>query len=109
MLNYTESIISQYGQNVTLIPSTSSLPIKFKAFIQPLRSDYQSDLYGDYKSSETSEQFLYIGPPGINLCKYPKTTIIQSNSENFIIIKAENVYLSGQIVYERGVLEKQPT
>ena len=109
MFTDAKFLISQYGQNITLTSSCKNLPLNFKAFIQPLRSDFQSDLYGDYKESETSEQFLYIGPPDINLKEYPDDTIIESNSEKFKIKKAENVYLSGKVIYERGVLEKLST
>ena len=110
MFNNPEFLISQYGQNVTLNSSDkNNTPKTFKAFIQPLRSDFQSDLYGDYKESDNTEQFLYIGPPGIQLMKYPTGTTLESNSEKFIIKKAENVYLSGEIIYERGLLEKAST
>ena len=100
-------LILQYGQPITITKSPADAPESTQAFIQPLRWDGQSALYGDYADTENTEQFLYIGPPNFPLSTYPSTTVITAENQNYIIKKAESVYLSGQRVYERAVLEKE--
>ncbi len=100
-------LILRYGQLITITKSPTDAPKNTRAFIQPLRWDGQSALYGDYANSENAEQFLYIGPPDFQLSTYPGTTVITLENQNYVIIKAESVYLSGQRIYERAVLEKE--
>ncbi len=104
-INY---IIKQFGQETIIMKSQNDEPIYTKAFIQPLRCDYQSELYKDYMETEGTEQFLYIGPPECPISTYPDTTIITSGQQSYIIKKAESVYLSNTQMYERAVLEKAP-
>lgn len=109
MLNYLKTLISIYGQNVTITfkdeSENKNKSLKAQAFIQPLRSDYQSPLYGDYNPDTTTEQFLYIGMADIKLCSCPSDTIIETSSEKYEIKKVESVYLGKKILYERAVLE----
>ncbi len=109
MLNYLKTLISNYGQHITVTFTDStggkSKSIKSRAFIQPLRSDDQSPLYGDYNSSITTEQFLYIGKADVKLCSCPEGTVIETASGIYEIKKAENVYLGKKAIYERAVLE----
>lgn len=113
IINITKLIL-QYGQDITIkinnnINNTQEI-INTKSIIQALRSDFQSDLYGDYQdtNNNNTEQYLYIGPSNINLTNLIKNNniIINTNSEDYIIKKIEQVFLSGDCVYERGVLEK---
>lgn len=100
------SLIKKYGQTVSIKKTYSSDPEIDKAFIQPLRSDYQSSLYGDYIETEATEQFLYIGLPNHKLPDYPSTTRIIFSNQSYIIKKAENVYFGENVLYVRAVLEK---
>ncbi len=106
MQKNTKNIINQFGQNITILKSENDNPIHTKAFIQPLRCDYQSELYGDYVDTPGEEQFLFIGLPEDKISTYPDTTVITVNSQDYKIIKAETVYLSNTSMYERAVLEK---
>ena len=99
-------LILKYGQDITITPGNGSKPINSKAIIQPLRSDYQSDLYGDYLETQSTEQFLCIGLPGLQISALPASAVITAKNQNYIIKKAENVYLSDTVIYERAVLEK---
>lgn len=102
----TKMLINKYGQSITILKSENDNPIYTKAFIQPLRCDYQSEMYGDYVDNPGDEQFLYIGLPEYPISTYPLTTIITMNNQNYTIKKAETVYLSNTPMYERAVLEK---
>ena len=108
MLNYLKTLISSYGQSIAVTftdASSKSKLIKSRAFIQPLRSDEQSPLYGDYNSSNTTEQFLYIGKADVKLYACPEGTLIETASGKYKIKKAENVCLGKKVIYERAVLE----
>lgn len=102
-----KNLILRYGQPITITKSSADTPKSTRAFIQPLRWDVQSPLYGDYEDSNKTEQFLYIGSPNFQLSTYPTTTVITCEGQNYIIVKAESVYLADQVIYERAVLEKQ--
>ena len=97
-------LLSRYGRQITITKSSTDTPIITEAFIQPLRSDNQSALYGDY--ADGTEQYVCIVSADIPLSTYPSTTVITAGSQNYIIKKAEGVYLSGKRIYERAVLEK---
>ena len=109
MVAESRKIILKYGQTVIIKASSTSSPIETKAIIQPLRSDIQSSLYGDYTDSTKTEQFLYIGLPEIKLSTYPDTTIITCAGENYTINKSESFDCGNQVMYERAVLEKSST
>ena len=109
MITESRKIILKYGQTVIIKPTETSNSVKTKAIIQPLRSDFQSGLYGDYADSTKTEQFLYIGLPEIKLSTYPDTTIITCAGENYSIKKSESFYCGNQVMYERAVLEKSST
>ena len=102
----TKMLINEFGQNITIQKSEDDNPIYTNAFIQPLRCDYQSELYGDYLDNPGDEQFLYIGLPDYPISTYPDTTVITMNGQDYVIKKAETVYLSNTPMYERAVLEK---
>lgn len=102
-----KKLISLYGQDITINSNSLSVPISTKAFIQPLRSDYQSDMYGDYRETENEEQFLYIGLPEYSLSSYSENVTITSKNKTYVIKKSESVNLSGKPIYERAVLEEQ--
>lgn len=105
MFGDTKSLIYRYGQKITIeIPNENSKASR--AFIQPLRSDYQSALYEDYQTDAMNEQYLYIGIPNIKLVNAPTDTLIKTDSDTYIIKKVENVIISGKVIYERAVLEK---
>ena len=53
-----KTLISKFGQDVK-VQCTSEKTIKTKAFIQPLRSDYQSPLYGDYLEETNRAIFIH--------------------------------------------------
>lgn len=106
MKTKTKMLINQFGQNIKIQKSENDTPIYTKAFIQPLRCDYQSELYGDYVDTPGEEQFLYIGLPDDQISTYPDTTVITMNNQDYTIKKAETVYLSNTSMYERAVLEK---
>ncbi|MBR0423182.1 MAG: hypothetical protein IJJ04_00855 [Clostridia bacterium] len=106
MISEANSLIKKYGQTVSIKKTALSDPEITKAFIQPLRSDYQSNLYGDYIETEGVEQFLYIGLPNHNLPDYPNTTRITFSNQTYTIKKAENVYFGENVLYVRAVLEK---
>ncbi len=104
MYDNSRRAFSQFGQKVTITNTAQNTKQVTRAFIQPLRSDYQSPMYGDFTSK--NEQFIYIGKPGVKLCQCDKeNTIIESNSGNYKIIQAEDVYLSEKVFYERALLE----
>lgn len=96
-------LIKKYGQEITV--SKGGKTLKSFAFIQPLRADEQSELYGDY-NPQSVEQYLYIGLPDCDIDDSGNTTIT-FNSENYSVIKSESVWLSNKIIYNRAVLEKQ--
>lgn len=98
-------LISNYGQNIIIKRDSNEKSIHTKAFIQPLRCDRQSELYGDYTDSQTTEQYLYIGLPEIKLSNAPNA-ILTVDGQNYFIKKAEKVVFSGKVLYERAVLEK---
>ncbi len=105
MFGDTKSLIYRYGQKITVeIPNEN--PKTSRAFIQPLRSDYQSALYEDYQTDAMNEQYLYIGIPNVKLVNAPSGTLIKTDSETYTIKKIENVVVSGKVIYERAVLEK---
>ena len=106
MRSEANSLITKYGQTVSIKKTALSDPETTKAFIQPLRSDYQSNLYGDYVETEGTEQFLYIGLPEYKLPDYPNTTRITFSNQPYAIKKAENVYFGENVLYVRAVLEK---
>lgn len=97
------NLIKKYGQKITI--SKSGQAIKSSAFIQPLRADEQSELYGDYNQNQV-EQYLYIGLPDCEIDDSGNTTVIFDN-ENYSVVKSESVWLSNKIIYTRAVLEKQ--
>ncbi len=97
-------LISNYGQDIIVKKSENDEPIYTQAFIQPLRCDQQSELYGDY-DKKNAEQYLYIGLPEIKLSSAPNAVIIVDN-QNYVIIKVEEVIFSNRVLYERAVLEK---
>lgn len=103
MQNKTKNLIIKYGQEVIIDDGTNE--ITSFAFIQPLRKDEQSALYGDYNNSD-AEQYLYIGIPS-NPLDDDGSMVIKSENQTYSIIKSESVQLSGKAVYERAVLEKQ--
>ncbi len=106
MQRNTKNLINKFGQSITILKSENDTPIYTKAFIQPLRCDYQSELYGDYVDTPGEEQFLYIGLPDDQISTYPSSTVITMNNQDYKIKKAETVYLSNTSMYERAVLEK---
>lgn len=106
MKTKTRMLINEFGQDITISQGENAPPIYTKAFIQPLRCDYQSEMYGDYLENPGDEQFLYIGLPDYPISEYPSTTTITLNNQNYTIKKAETVYLSNTAMYERAVLEK---
>lgn len=97
------NLIKKYGQKITI--SKSGQTIKSSAFIQPLRADDQSELYGDY-NPQNVEQYLYIGLPDCDIDDSGNTTITFEN-ENYSVVKSESVWLSNRKIYNRAVLEKQ--
>ncbi|MBR2579478.1 MAG: hypothetical protein IKE41_05020 [Clostridia bacterium] len=97
-----KTLIRKYGQPITI--TVNSVKSASFAFIQPLRMDEQSSLYGDYNPSDV-EQYLYIGLPDFTFDD-PENTIITFNGETYSVVKSESVWLSGVIIYERAVLEK---
>lgn len=108
MIINTKKIISDYGQDIEIIYNSNSL--QTRAVIQALRSDLQSNLYGDYQDLDNiTEQYLYIGISESDLSNKIKNfdnIIIKTSTDSYVIKKIEPVYLSNEIVYERGVLEK---
>lgn len=105
MFGDTKSLIYRYGQKITIeIPNNN--PKISRAFIQPLRSDYQSALYEDYQTDAMNEQYLYIGIPSVKIVNAPSGTLIKTDSDTYTIKKSENVVVSGKVIYERAVLEK---
>ena len=98
-----KSLIKKYGQPITI--TQNGKITKSYAFIQPLRADDQSNLYGDYNDLST-EQYLYIGLPDRQIDDSGNTVITLKN-ENYSVIKAESVLLSNKVIYNRAVLEKQ--
>ena len=102
----TKMLINDFGQDIIIQKSENDNPIYAKAFIQPLRCDYQSEMYGDYVDNPGDEQFLYIGSTDYPINEYPNTTVITLKNQNYTIKKAETVYLSNTPMYERAVLEK---
>ena len=107
MKTKTKMLITEFGQDITIKKSENDNLIYTKAFIQPLRCDYQSEMYGDYLDNPGDEQYLYIGLSEYPISTYPNTTVITSNNQNYTIKKAETVYLSNTPMYERAVLEKE--
>ena len=97
------NLIKKYGQPITI--TQSGKVTKSYAFIQPLRADDQSNLYGDYNTLNT-EQYLYIGLPDHEIDDSGNTTITCRN-EDYSVVKAESVLLSNKVIYNRAVLEKQ--
>lgn len=97
------NLIKKYGQPITITQNGKTT--KSSAFIQPLRADDQSTLYGDYNTSDV-EQYLYIGLPDHEIDD-SGNTVISFKNENYSVIKAESVWLSNRIIYNRAVLEKQ--
>ena len=106
MIDPVKTSILKYGQTITLIDGNEEIVSTSKAFIQPLRSDYQSPLYEDYQEDKSIEQFLYIGLPEVDLINMPSETLIKTDDMTYTIKKVENVYLSEKVIYERAVLEK---
>lgn len=105
----TENIknsIEQYGKTISVTTADGAEVSTPKAFIQPLRSDYQSPLYEDYQNDKSTEQFLYIGLPETNLSDMPSGTLLKSDSNVYEIKMIEKVYISEEVAYERAVLEK---
>ncbi len=100
-----ETLISKFGQSVDITTSKEKNPIKVKAFIQPLRSNIQSELYEDYRDSDKTEQNLYIGLPGTNLSDNPSATLT-FGGKNYAIKKVEKVNVLGKDIYERAVIEE---
>ena len=98
-----KSLIKKYGQKITV--SRNGKTVKSFAFIQPLRADEQSGLYGDY-NDQSVEQYLYIGLPDCEIDDSGNTTIT-FNNQNYSVVKSESVWLSNNIIYNRAVLEKQ--
>ena len=98
-----KNLIIKYGQKITV--SKSGENIKSSAFIQPLRADEQSELYGDY-NEDGVEQYLYIGLPDCDIDDSGNTTITFDN-ENYSVVKSESVWLSNRKIYNRAILEKQ--
>ena len=98
-----KNLIKKYGQKILI--SKNEVTAESFAFIQPLRADDQSELYGDY-NPENAEQYLYIGLPDCEISDSGDTTIIFDN-ENYSVVKSESVWLSDKIIYNRAVLEKQ--
>ena len=101
----TRNLISKYGQNIKVTKDNKKTYMNTKAFIQPLRCDMQSELYGDYTDSQNTEQYLYIGLPETKLSNSGDAIVIVDNVD-YKIKKAEEVIFSGKILYERAVLEK---
>ena len=97
------TLIKKYGQKITV--SQNGETVQSFAFIQPLRADEQSELYGDY-NPQSVEQYLYIGLPDCNIDDSGNTTITFDN-QNYSVVKSESVWLSNRIIYNRAVLEKQ--
>ena len=105
MKTRVETLISKFGQSVDITMSKEKNPIKVKAFIQPLRSNIQSDLYEDYSDSDKTEQNLYIGLPDTNLSDNPSATLT-FGGKNYAIKKVEKVNVLGKDIYERAVIEE---
>ncbi len=101
----TRNLISKYGQKIQVTKDNKKTYIHTKAFIQPLRCDMQSELYGDYTDSQNVEQYLYIGLSETNLSNSEDAIVIVDNID-YKIKKAEEVIFSGKVLYERAVLEK---
>lgn len=101
----TRTLISKYGQNIKVTKDNKKTYIHTKAFIQPLRCDMQSELYGDYTDSQNVEQYLYIGLPETKL-SHSEDAIVTVDNIDYKIKKAEEVIFSGKVLYERAVLEK---
>ncbi len=97
-------LIEKYGQPITIFYGTSET--ESFAFIQPLRMDEQSALYGDYNDSG-AEQYLYIGLPTTLLGDNTTDVVVRSYGKDYSVIKAESVILSNEIIYERAVLERK--
>jgi len=98
----TIKLIKLYGQKIIIDYGDSEK--NTYAFIQPLRKDEQSALYADYLNNNQDEQYLYIGLPENDICSHSESTITADNVE-YKIIKAEKVFFSNKVIYERAVLE----
>lgn len=109
MIEETKKLIEIYGQNISVNLFPEDIVKNSKAFIQPLRSDYQSLLYLDYAESSKVEQYLYIGSAELELYEHPNSIIKLSDSSKYTIKKVEKVYLLSKAIYERAVLEKITT
>lgn len=99
-------LIRKFGQDITIKIDEAHKEEPSKAIIQPLRWDAQSALYQDYLTENITEQFLYIGPPELELSKHIDTAIITANGQRYTLKMAEYVRVGNEVMYERAVMEK---
>lgn len=104
---YVLNTIRCFGQSVEVLEPNSSVGVKTKAFIQPLR--YKDKMYmgGIYIEPGflDGSGYLYIGASDVRLDTMPFNSLIKTKECNYVIRKARAVYFQEEILYIWAILQ----
>ena len=105
--NYVSSIINKLGEKVTVISQNNERE-ETKAFIQPSR--YKDDSYYGGKCLDlgfnVGDSYLYIGSKDVRIDQYPFNTIIESESDKYVVKRAQKVEFNNDVLYVWAILQK---
>ncbi len=104
--NCVTSVINRFGRSVEVI-SKNGTNVSTKAFIQPLR--YKDQTYMGGKCIDigyvNSKNYLYIGNKDLRLDLYPFNTILKTSGDNYVIKRAQAVYLGEDVLYVWAIIQ----
>lgn len=104
--NCVTSVINRFGKSVEII-SKKDTNVSTKAFIQPLR--YKDQMYMGGKCIDigyiNGKSYLYIGSKDVRLDLYPFNTILKTNEDNYVVKRAQAVYLGEDILYVWAIIQ----
>ncbi len=100
------SLINKFGRTVSVLPENGA-PISTKAFIQPLRHKDQSYMGGKCVDLGylNGKNYLYIGNKNVRLDLYPFNTKIETSEENYVVKRAQAVYLGEDVLYVWAIIQ----
>ncbi len=104
--NCVINMIDKFGKSIEVWPKNNDI-IYTKAFIQPLR--YKDQMYMGGKCIDigylNGNSYLYIGNKNLRLDLYPFNTLIKTAEENYVVKRAQAVYIGDDILYVWAILQ----
>lgn len=104
-----ERMLSRYGTKVWIQKNEENAPwLAAKAFIQPLRYKNKMYLNGSFLEAGFLDggHYLYIGPCTHRIDQYPMDTRVRTEEQDYVVQRAEAIYVQNAPVYVWAILQK---